>query len=407
MTSQRRHFLRHLCQTSPDPIGLEIDRAEGSYLYTKDGKRYLDFISGIGVANIGHTHPAVVKAVREQSERYLHVMVYGEYIQSPQVDLATRLAGILPKPLSQVYFTNSGAEANEGALKLAKKFTGRKKLVSFEGSFHGDTSGACSVTGREIYRRPFAPLLPGVTFLPFNDLRALRKIDSSVAAVITEPIQGEGGMRIPDDDFLPALRARCSEVGALLILDEVQTGFGRTGRLFAMEHWNIVPDILTLAKSIGGGMPLGAFIASPKIMKTFSTDPPLSHVTTFGGHPVSCAAGLASLNFILENDLPKQAEEIGNKMTVKLNELKQKASAIQDVRGKGMMIGLELRTARATARFVKRALDLGLILGWTLHTTTVVRIAPPLTLSEEELENGLKIIEEGLKNLGPQPDLYS
>lgn len=396
MTSRREAFLTYLCQTSPDPVGLEIDRAAGSYLYTKDRKAYLDFISGIGVANIGHTNPAVVKAIQAQAEKYLHVMVYGEYVQTPQVDLAAKLASVLPGPLSQVYFTNSGTEANEGALKLAKKSTGRKRLISFEGSFHGDTHGACSVTGREIYRKPFEPLLPGVTFLPFNDIGKLDQIDDSVAAVITEPIQGEGGMRVPHDDFLPALRVRCSEVGALLIFDEVQTAFGRTGKLFAMTHWNVVPDIVTLAKSMGGGMPLGAFISRPEIMKTLSIDPPLSHVTTFGGHPVSCAAGLASLNFILENDLPNRAERTGEKIQMALRKMMEKKKTIRAVRGKGMMIGLELSDAEATARFVKEAFNAGLILGWTLHTNNVVRIAPPLTLSEEEMEKGLEIIKKAL-----------
>lgn len=397
MTSLRRRFRRYVCQTSPHPIGLEIDHASGSYLYTTDGKAYLDFISGIGVANIGHTNRAVVKAIKTQAEKYLHVMVYGEYIQSPQVELAARLAQCLPKNLSQVYFTNSGTEANEGALKLAKKWTGRKRLISFEGSFHGDSHGACSVTGREVYRKPFEPLLPGVAFLPFNDLDALKQIDDSVAAVITEPIQGEGGMRIPDDRFLPALRARCTEVGALLIFDEVQTGFGRTGKLFAMEHSETVPDILTVAKSMGGGMPLGAFISSPAIMKTLSVDPPLSHVTTFGGHPVCCAAGLASLNFIIENDLPGQADRMGEKLRAALRKLGQEIETIRAVRGKGLMIGLELSNQKETARFVQRCLKAGLILGWTLHTNTVVRIAPPLTLSEKELRKGIRIIEKALK----------
>lgn len=396
MTSLRRRFRRYVCQTSPHPIGLTIDHASGSYLHTTDGKAYLDFISGIGVANIGHTNRTVVKAIKAQAEKYLHVMVYGEYIQSPQVDLATRLAQRLPKGLSQVYFTNSGTEANEGALKLAKKFTGRKRLIGFEGSFHGDTHGACSVTGREAYRKPFEPLLPGVTFLPFNDLDALKQIDESIAAVITEPIQGEGGIRIPDDRFLPALRARCAEVGALLIFDEVQTGFGRTGRLFAMEHWGVVPDILTVAKSMGGGMPLGAFISSPAIMKTLSVDPPLSHVTTFGGHPVCCAAGLASLNFIVENDLPRRAAATGETLQTALRKLGQKIDALRAVRGKGLMIGLELTDPERTARFVQRCLKDGLILGWTLHADTVVRIAPPLTLSEKEMREGLRIIKKAL-----------
>ncbi len=377
-------------------MGLEIDHAEGVTLTTKDGKTYFDFISGIGVANIGHTHPDVVNAIKEQAEKYLHVMVYGETIQAAQVDLAEKLAMVLPNPLSQVYFTNSGTEANEGALKLAKKWTGRKRFISFEQSYHGDTQGACSVTGRDIYRKPFEPLLPGITFLPFNETKRLSEIDQSVAAVITEPIQGEGGIRIPDQDFLPALRARCSEVGALLIFDEVQTGFGRTGKLFALEHWNTVPDIITLAKALGGGMPLGAFVSSPEIMTTFSTDPPLSHVTTFGGHPVSCAAGLASLNIILKNDLTQRADQLGKKIKTALQGLAQRSSCIRAVRGKGLMIGLELCDADTTAAFVRKALNAGLILGWTLHTNTVVRIAPPLTLTEEELGKGLDIMDRAL-----------
>ncbi len=389
----RRH---HLCQTSPHPIGIEVDRAAGSYLYAKDGRAYLDFISGIGVANIGHTHPAVVEAVRAQAGQYLHVMVYGEYVQTPQRLLSEKLASLLPRSLSVVYFTNSGTEANEGALKLAKKFTGRRKLVSFEGSFHGDTHGACSVTGRKIYRAPFEPLLPGVTFLPFNRVETLRKIDASVAAAIAEPIQGEGGIRVPDAGFLRALRARCSEVGALLIFDEVQTGLGRTGKRFAMEHWKVVPDILTLAKALGGGMPLGAFIGSARIMKCLSRDPPLSHVTTFGGHPVSCAAGLAALGVLLDADLPARAAWLGDRLQGALKALARQTDAIVEVRGKGMMIGLEMADARRTARLVKRTREAGLILGWTLHSDRVVRIAPPLTLSEAEMAHGVAIIREAL-----------
>ncbi len=377
-------------------MGIVVDRAKGSYLYDKAGRAYLDFISGMGVANIGHTNPAVVAAICAQARAYLHVMVYGECVQAPQVALADKLAALLPQSLSVVYFTNSGTEANEGALKLAKKFTGRRKLVSFHGSFHGDTHGACSVTGRAIYRTPFEPLLPNVLFLPFNRTDTLRKIDASVAAVIIEPIQGEGGMRIPDASFLPALRARCSEVGALLIFDEVQTGLGRTGRLFAMEHWNVVPDILTLAKALGGGMPLGAFISSARIMKCLSRNPPLSHVTTFGGHPVSCAAGLRGLQFMLDRKLPARALRMGNRLQQKLKRWAQETDAIVEVRGMGMMIGLELRHARRTARLVQRAREAGLILGWTLHSDRVIRITPPLTLSEEELEQGLNIIRDAL-----------
>lgn len=398
MTPKNEDFLKYVCQTSPYPMGLEIDKAKGACLYTVDGKEYLDFISGIGVANTGFTHPAVVKAIQHQVEKYLHVMVYGEHVLAPQVDLAKKLISLLPDGLEQVYFTNSGTEANEGALKLAKKFTGRRKLISFEGSFHGDSQGACSVTGREIYRKPFEPLLPGVSFLPFNEIGRFYEIDNTVAAVITEPIQGEGGMRVPDARFLKALRARCDEVGALLIFDEVQTGFGRTGKLFAMEHWNIVPDILTLAKGMGGGMPLGAFVASREMMATLSENPPLSHVTTFGGHPVSCAAGLASLQVILEESLMKKAEVDGGWLRDQLQNLARKQRGIREVRGKGLMMGLELENARLARHLVNGAFARGLILGWTLHTETVIRIMPPLNILHTELKCGLAVIEAVLNS---------
>ncbi|MGE0821880.1 MAG: aspartate aminotransferase family protein, partial [Candidatus Binatia bacterium] len=321
MNTLRDAFLQHVCQTSPEPMGIEVARAHGCTVVDKNGKEYLDLLSGIGVASIGHTHPAVVRAIKEQSERYLHTMVYGEYIQEPQVRLAQRLAEVAPPPLSVTYFTNSGTEAIEGALKTARKHTGRSRFVSFLGSFHGDTFGSLSVGGNPLYREPFEPLLPTVAFLPFNDLEALKQIDETVAAVIIEPIQGEGGVRIPDDAYLPALRHRCREVGALLIFDEVITGFGRTGKLFASEHWQVTPDIMVLAKALGGGMPLGAFVSTPDIMATLAHDPPLAHVTTFGGHPVCCAAGLASLDVILHEDLPQHATEKGQALQQQLCDL--------------------------------------------------------------------------------------
>jgi len=397
--SIRDQFFRYLCPTSDDPIGLIIDHARGSYIYTKDKNKYLDFISGIAVASIGHTHPAVVKAICKQARQYLHVMVYGEYIQEPQVKLAAKLASLLPDSLSSVYFTNSGTEAVEGALKLAKKFTGRKKLVGFENSYHGDTHGSLSVTGRDVYRKPFYPLLPNVAFLPFNVTKTLMKIDKTVAAVITEPIQGEGGMIIPSRHFLQALRARCREVGALLILDEAQTGLGRTGKNFAFEHFKIVPDILVLAKSLGGGLPLGAFIASNSIMKTLSNNPPLSHVTTFGGHPVSCAAGLASLNIVLKKNLVDRAEKMGETLRNALTQLAQQYPFIREARGLGLMIGLEFKNGEPCMQFVQKAREYGLLLGWTLHTNRVVRIAPPFTLSDKELKEGLMIMKRVLDSL--------
>ena len=387
-----RHFV---CQTSPEPMGIEVERAHGCLVVDKNGKEYLDFLSGIGVASIGHTHPAVVHAVKEQAERYLHAMVYGEYVQEPQVRLARRLAEVAPPPLSVTYFTNSGTEAIEGALKTARKYTGRVGLVSFFGSFHGDTFGSLSVGGNPLYREPFEPLLPGVTFLPFNAKAALERIDDRVAAVIIEPIQGEGGVRIPDDDFLPALRRRCNEVGALLIFDEVITGLGRTGRMFASEHWNVTPDVLVLAKALGGGMPLGAFVSTPEIMATLSADPPLAHVTTFGGHPVCCAAGLASLNFMLETNLPRRAREKGEELIRKLRSLIGHGE-FTTVRGRGLLIGMDFTSPEATRHFVQRCFAAGLILGWTLHRDTVVRLAPPLIISSAEIDRAIAIMHDAL-----------
>jgi len=388
-------FLRYVCQTSSTPAGIEVDRAEGCWITDRSGKKYLDFISGIGVANLGHAHPAVVKAVVDQAARYLHVMVYGEFIQEPQVRLAERLAQVAPRPLSVTYFTNSGTEANEGALKTAKKYTKRKKIVAFKGGFHGDSQGSLSVTGREVYQKPFRPLLPDVTFLPFNRSQSLKVIDRRTAAVIIEPIQGEGGVIVPEDDFLPALRKRCDETGAILIFDEVMTGMGRTGKLFGCQHWNIVPDILVLAKALGGGMPLGAFVGRPKIMKTLSEDPPLSHVTTFGGHPVCCAAGLASLDFLIENKIPERAGRLGQYLTDRLKELSG-IGGVKDVRGKGLLIGLELNHAKLTERFVANCREAGLILGWTLHSDTVIRLAPPLIMIEHEMDRGIGIMRTAL-----------
>jgi len=394
-TKLKTDFLRYVCQTSSEPMGIEVDRAEGCWITDRSGKRYLDFISGIGVANLGHAHPVVVKAVADQAPRFLHVMVYGEFIQETQVRLAERLAQNVPRPLSVTYFTNSGTEANEGALKTAKKFTKRKKLVAFKNGFHGDSQGSLSVTGRDVYRKPFRPLLPDVTFLPFNEIKSLKAVDRRTAAVIVEPIQGEGGVNLPDDDFLSTLRRRCDETGALLIFDEVMTGMGRTGNLFAFEHWNVVPDILVLAKALGGGMPLGAFIGRPEIMKTLSENPPLSHVTTFGGHPVCCAAGLAALDYLIGNKLPERAERLGEYLTDRLYKLSE-IGGVKDVRGKGLLIGFELETANLTKRFVRNCRYAGLVLGWTLHSDTVIRLAPPLIISEQEIEQGIDIMWKAL-----------
>jgi len=390
----RAAFLRHVCQTSPEPLALEVARAAGATVWDTHGRAYLDLLSGIGVANVGHAHPAVVRAVQEQAARYLHVMVYGEAIEAPQVELARRLAELAPGELDVTFFTNSGAEAVEGALKTARKFTGRDGFAAFEGGFHGDTFGALSVGGNPVYRRPFEPLLPGVRWLPFDDQEALRQIDDSIAAVIIEPVQGEGGVRIPHPEFLPALRRRCTEVGALLVFDEVITGFGRTGKLFAAEHWSVTPDLLVLAKALGGGMPLGAFVGRPEIMATLSHDPPLAHVTTFGGHPVSCAAGLAALDVLLQERLTERARQLGQQWTTHLAGCVGKR--LRAVRGKGLLIGLEFADPDSTRRFARTCFANGLILNWTLHLDTVIRLAPPLVLTEEESARALAILSAAL-----------
>ena len=388
-------FFRHVCQTSAQPLGVVVERARGTKIWDAAGREYLDLLAGMGVANVGHAHPAVVYAIEEQIRRYLHVAVYGEMVQAPQVELAQRLAALAPGDLEVVYFTNSGTEAVEGALKTARKFTGRSRLVAFDGAFHGDTFGSLSVGGNPIYRQPFEPLLPGVEFLPFDDRAALQRIDESVAGVIIEPIQGEGGVRIPHDDFLPALRRRCSEVGALLIADEVITGLGRTGRLFACAHWHVVPDILLLAKALGGGMPLGAFVGRAAVMQTLSHDPPLAHVTTFGGHPVCCAAGLASLEVIVNERLPERAARVGAEWLAQLQAMT--GGVLSRVRGKGLLMALELETPEATRRFVTRCFEQGLILNWTLHRDTVVRLAPPLTITDDEIARANVVIAAALR----------
>lgn len=430
----RQKFLRYLAQTSDEPIGIVVERTEGCWVVTKDGKRYLDFISGIAVTNIGHTNPEVVHAIKQQAERYLHAMVYGEFVQDVQVALAEKLvtlveaavqrskcASILKSSMEarehgsmggessvgawgqgsrgelQFYPTNSGTEANEGALKLARKFTGRKKFVAFHNSFHGDTFGSLSVTGREVYRHPFSPLLPDVEFLPFGDVSALEYIDETVAGVIAEPIQGEAGIIVPPNEFLPALRKRCDEVGALLILDEVQTGFGRTGKWFAFEHWSVVPDILTVGKALGGGMPLSGFLARREIMGSFAQDPPLCHVTTFGGHPVCCAAALAGLQVMERENLPERAAVTGEKLKTALKAVGSRQSeVVKEVRGKGLMLGVEFVSREVTQAFVRGCLERGLIVGGTLHTEKVVRIMPPLIIGDDEIAFAVQIMEAGL-----------
>lgn len=387
MPSLQINFGRHVAWTSNFPLGLQVDRAEGPFIYLDDGRRLIDFISGIAVSSLGHRHPDVVQAVKDQVDRYMHVMVYGEMIQAPQVDLAALIAEMLPPPLSVVYFTMSGTEANEGALKLAKKHTGRSRMVAFERSYHGDTQGSLSVTGRQVYRDPYLPLLPDVDFIPFDDVDALDAINEQTACVITEPIQGEGGVNVPSAAWAKRLRERCTETGALLIFDEIQTGFGRTGTLFRFQGMGIEPDIITMAKAMGGGMPLGAFVSSQEIFGSFRDHPPLSHVTTFGGHPVSCAAALAALRVLLRENLPERATEIGRIIRDRLQH-----PLIREVRGEGALLGLELANRGVTEFTVNRCLEEGVLLGWTLHSNTLIRIAPPLNIDFEVLSETLAII---------------
>lgn len=392
MSESSRSFYKHVAQTSDEPIGLEIDRAEGPFIYTTDGKKYLDLISGISVSSLGHRHPNVMKAIKKQLEKHLHVMVYGEFIQTPQSKFARILCDQLPETLDRVYFVNSGTESVEGALKLAKKFTGRNKLVAFHNSYHGDTHGSLSVTGRNVYRDPYQPLLPNVHFADFNSDEIFDLIDKETAAVIMEPIQGEGGIIPAENEWLQKVRHRCDETGALLIFDEIQTGFFRTGSLFAFQYYNVVPDIMCLAKAMAGGMPMGAFVSSSKIFEVFKKDPPLNHVTTFGGHPVSCAAAHANLETLLSEDFSQKAKAIENSARNIL-----KGDGIVEVRGRGAMLGLQLRDAELTQKVVADCFEKGLILGWTLHSNSLIRIAPPLiiepVLLKESLQNICKTIQ--------------
>jgi acetylornithine/succinyldiaminopimelate/putrescine aminotransferase len=380
-------FKNHIAQTSDFPIGLEVKHAEGPFIFTTDGKRYVDFISGIAVNNLGHRHPAVVQAIKEQVDRHLHVMVYGEFVQQPQAQYAKLLTDQLPKALNQVYFVNSGTEAVEGALKLAKKYTGRHKFVAFRNGYHGDTHGSLSVTGRDVYRDPYKPLLPDVHFLDFNDASELDVIDEETASVILEPIQGEGGIIPAQRQWLKEVRERCSDAGTLLIFDEIQTGFFRTGSLFAFQHYGVVPDILCMAKAMGGGMPIGGFVSSNKIFEAFKYDPPLNHVTTFGGHPVSCAAALAALKVYLEGNFAEKARII-EEQTRKI--LRHKA--IVEIRGRGAMLGMQLKSKNFTQKVVEKCLKKGIILGWTLHSDTLVRLAPPLIIKPDLLNQTLSKI---------------
>jgi acetylornithine/succinyldiaminopimelate/putrescine aminotransferase len=385
--SQRALFLQHVAQTSPAPLALEIESASGCWLHDVSGKKYLDLIAGIGPSVLGHRHPHVLEAVLQQTGQYWHTLVYGEYVLSPQVKLAERLASVLPG-LDSVFFVNSGAEATEGAMKLAKRATGRPHFVACRNAYHGSTQGAASLMSPDDFTRAFHPLLPGVFHINFNETAGLEQIDDRVAAVIVETVQGEAGVIPPDAGWLQALRRRCSETGALLILDEIQAGMGRTGTLFAFEQYGIVPDILLLAKGLGGGMPLGAFIAPKSLMQLLTdSDPVLGHITTFGGHPVSAAAGLATLEVLLDTDLVSLAKRKGDLFRNQLNH-----PEIREIRQAGLWLGVDVGSFERVQKIIAHCLHEGVVTDWFLFNNHTLRIAPPLIISEEEISLACSVI---------------
>lgn len=400
--TNRHLFFNHLAQTSPSPPALEIKSAKGVYLYGADGKKYIDLISGISVSNAGHGNPKVADAIKKQLDKHSYVMVYGEYILAPQVEYANLLRKYLPEKLNNVYFTNSGSEAVEGALKLAKRFSGRTEIIAFKNAYHGSSHGALSVMGNETFKQAFRPLLPDVRFIEFNNENHLEQITSKTACVIVEPIQGEAGIVSPENNFLSKLRRRCDETGTLLIFDEIQTGMGRTGKLFAFEKYKAVPDILCLAKALGGGMPLGAFISSKEIMSTLSHNPVLGHITTFGGHPLSCAAGMAALEIISSHPGPKgrNIEDntnisnsplgVGGKGQLFKKLLKH--PKIKEVRGEGLLLAVQFSSEEENKKIISRCIGNGVLTDWFLFNPSAMRIAPPLIIAEKEIRNACAVI---------------
>jgi acetylornithine/N-succinyldiaminopimelate aminotransferase len=383
----RQLFLQHVAQTSPAPLALEIVKAEGCWLYDASGKKYLDLIGGISVANTGHRHPAVVEAIKAQADAYMHVMVYGEFVQSPQVQYAQALSSLLPQNLDTVYFTNSGAEAVEGAMKLAKKVTGRSGIVSFENSYHGSTQGALSIIGSEYWRNAYRPLLPGITHLRYNSFEDLEQVTEDVACVFAETIQAEAGILPPVNGWLKALEQRCKEKGVLLVLDEIQAGFGRTGKLWGFENFDVVPDILLLGKALGGGMPLGAFISSNQFMQQLADDPVLGHITTFGGHPVCCAAGLAAFYVLQTEALVDQVNE-----KCKLFQSLLQHPGIRGINSFGLWMAVDLGDPVTCKRVIDACIEKGLITDWFLFNAQSMRISPPLVINEEEIRFAAEVI---------------
>ena len=392
--SLRQQFLQHVAQTSDSPLMIEVVKGEGVYLFDPQGKAYLDLIAGISVSSLGHTHPAVVDAVQKQAAQFMHTLVYGEFVLKPQVELASLLAAQLPEQLNSVYFVNSGSEATEGAMKLAKRYTGRAEIIACKKAYHGSTQGAASLMWPKDFTQAFHPLLPGIKHIAFNCDFCLQKITEKTACVIVETVQAEWGVRPPAPNYLQNLSARCKEVGALLILDEIQVGYGRTGSLFAFQQYGIVPDILLLAKAMGGGMPIGAFVADQRIMRTLSHDPILGHITTFGGHPVTCAAGLATLQTLLSTSY---IQEVKKKEALFRSLLVH--PAIQEIRSAGLLMALQLDSFASVQKVIQYCLANGVITDWFLFNSEALRIAPPLIIEEKEIRKACEVILAGLDEL--------
>ena len=394
----RKQFLEHVGQTSPSPMLVEVARANGSFFYTPEGKRYFDLVAGVSVSNVGHANPAVVEAVQKQAADYMHVMVYGEMVERPQVEYARRITELLPENIDCLYFVNSGAEAVEVALKLAKRYTGRTELISMRRAYHGSTHGAMSMMGApegEEWKAEFRPLLPDVKSLRFNNFNDLNEITSRTAGVLCEVVQGEAGVRLPNPEWLKALRQRCSEMGALLIFDEIQTGLGRTGEMFASTKYGITPDIICLAKAFGGGMPLGGVASSKQILDSFTHNPCLGHITTFGGHPVCCAAGLAALNYMIDNNIVELVERKG----ALFEERVSKHPKVLEIRRSGLLLAVELGKSEYLYRLMEIFKEEGIMSDWFLYCDTAFRISPPLTISEAEIEECCTIIARSLDRL--------
>ncbi len=387
----KQEFFKYQAQTTPFAAGFEVEKAEGSYIYGKDGKAYLDFVAGVSANTLGHSHPKIIDAIKEQADQYLHVMVYGEYAQEKPVALCQLLAEATPEPLEVTYLVNSGAEAIDGALKLAKRYTGREEIISMKNSYHGNTHGALSVSGNEVHKREFRPLLPMISFIEFNNEEEFSKITEKTACVIAETIQGAAGFLTPSQNYFKNLKKRCEEVGALLILDEIQPGFGRTGKLFSFEHYDMVPDILVMGKGMGGGVPVGAFMSSVEIMKSLQHSPKLGHITTFGGNPLIAASSYATLKEVLDSGLMDKV----NEKEALFRELLVHPK-IKKVNGRGLMLAVELESPDYTLKVAKRCMEKGLIVFWQLYRNEFMRISPPLTLTKDEIRKGCQIILQAL-----------